>query len=153
MSMTTAEAEKLLGLYFENQDHANIGDATGIRGATTAGSLYISLHSADPGETGSQTTAEVSYGGYARVGVARTTGAWNISSAADPATAKNAAAVTFGQCTSGTTTATYFGVGTSASGVGQLLFSGQITSPGGGLAISTGITPEFAADAMVVSAD
>lgn len=34
--------------------------------------LYISLHTADPGEAGSQLTSEAAFTGYARVSVART---------------------------------------------------------------------------------
>lgn len=34
--------------------------------------IFVSLHTADPGETGTQTTSEATYGGYARVSVART---------------------------------------------------------------------------------
>ena len=153
MSMTTDEAEKLLELYFNNLDHAAIGDAGGLKGSTAAGSMQISLHHADPGEAGDQTTSEVAYGGYARVAVGRTTGGWAVSSAADPAVADNVSAVSFPTATSGTTTATYFGVGSSATGAGLLLFSGQITSPGGGLAISNGITPEFPIGDLDVTAD
>ena len=38
----------LLELIFQNLDCANIGDATGLRGSITAGSLYVSLHTANP---------------------------------------------------------------------------------------------------------
>jgi hypothetical protein len=38
----------LLELIFCNTDAPNIGDATGLRGSSVAGSLYVSLHTADP---------------------------------------------------------------------------------------------------------
>lgn len=69
----------ILNLLFVNSNAANIGDATGLRGSSTAGSLYVSLHTADPGATGDQTTNEASYTSYARVAVARTSGGWTVA--------------------------------------------------------------------------
>lgn len=129
---------------FQNANVANIGDATGIRGSSAAGSLYISLHTADPGEAGSQNTSETSYTGYARVAVARTSGGWTVASD----TVSNAALVTFGQCTVGTPTITHFGIGTDSSGAGTLLYSGALTAS---LAVSPGITPSFAIGALTVT--
>lgn len=42
-------------------------------------SLFVSLHTADPGEGGSQTTSECAYGSYARVEVARDATGWDVS--------------------------------------------------------------------------
>lgn len=64
----------ILSLLFENTDIAGIGDATGLQGSAVDGSLYISLHTSDPGAGGSQTTNETSYTGYARVAISRTAG-------------------------------------------------------------------------------
>lgn len=69
----------ILNLLFVNSNAANIGDATGLRGSSTVGSLYVSLHTADPGTTGDQTTSEATYTSYARVAVARTSGGWTIA--------------------------------------------------------------------------
>lgn len=138
MSKSNTFENDLLKHIFNNDAIALIGDATGVRGSTTAGSLYVSLHTNDPGEAGDQTTNETSYTNYARVAVARTSGGWTVS--AD--TVSNAALVQFAQC--GTTGATlqYFGVGTDSSGTGKLLYSGSLTSP---LTVSSGIQPQFAA--------
>lgn len=54
-------ANNLLKLLFANTTWANIGDATGLPGSAVAGSFYLSLHTASPAESGSQTTNEVSY--------------------------------------------------------------------------------------------
>lgn len=62
-----------------NADIALVGDATGLRGSSTAGSLYVSLHTADPGASGDQTTNECAYTSYARVAVARSGSAWTVS--------------------------------------------------------------------------
>ena len=57
MSKADSWENSLLQLLFNNVNVANVGDATGLRGSSTAGSLYVSLHTADPGETGAQTCA------------------------------------------------------------------------------------------------
>ena|GEM_PF-5303182 len=59
--MPNTTANNLLLLLLNNTTWANIGDPTGIVGSTSAGSLYLSLHTADPGDSGNQTTSEVSY--------------------------------------------------------------------------------------------
>lgn len=150
MSMTNTSESNLLKLLFNNTTWANIGDGTGIVGSGAAGSLYVSLHTADPGETGDQTTSEIAYTSYARVAVARTTGGFTVSGTTQVA---NAAAVSFPACTGSSGTATYFAVGRASSGAGEIIVSGAITSPASGLAISTGITPSFAIGALVATAD
>ena len=146
MSASNTCETALLNLIFANSNFANVGDATGLRGSSTAGSLYVSLHSADVTESGNQSSSELSYTGYARVAVARSGSGWTVSGNS----ATNAAAVTFGACTAGSGTAAYFGIGTDSSGAGTLLFSGQLSSS---LAISSGITPSFAIGALTVTAD
>ena len=69
----------LTKLVFQNISAGTIGDATGLQASSAAGSLYISLHSADPGEAGDQTTNELAYTNYARVGVARGTATWTCA--------------------------------------------------------------------------
>ena len=111
----------------------------------TASTLYISLHTADPGETGTAITNETSYGGYSRVPVIKASG-WSDGGS----TFSNDALIQFPQCTSGTVTLMYFGVVTTASGAGQLLVSGQLSS---NLGVSAGIQPQFAAGDLDVTAD
>ena len=146
MSMTNAFETALLNHYFTNAAHANVGDASGLQPSTAAGSMYISLHTADPTETGDQTSSECDYTSYARVAVARSAGGFTVSGN----NVSNTAAVTFPQCTGGSNTATYFGIGSATSGAGNLFMSGALDSS---LAISNGITPEFAAGELDVDAD
>lgn len=146
MSMTNAAEAALLDLLFLNVDWANVGDAAGLQNSATAGSFYISLHSADPGEAGNQSTNEISYTGYARVAVARTAGGWTRTTS----TIANTALVQFGQCTGGTATATHFGIGTDSTGAGNLLLKGALNAS---LSISNGIQPQFAAGAMTATVD
>ncbi len=79
MSKTNAFENSLLLLVFNNTDIANIGDAAGLQNSAAAGSLYVSLHTADPNEAGSQTTSEVAYTSYARVAVARSGAGWTVT--------------------------------------------------------------------------
>lgn len=134
MSKSNTWENDLLLLVFNNTTASLIGDATGIVGSSTAGSLYVSLHTADPGEAGNQTTNECAYTSYARVAKARSGSGWTVTNNE----VVPASAITFPAATGGTETATHFGVGTASSGAGKLLYSGTI-SPN--IAISNGVTP------------
>lgn len=136
MSKANSWENALLLLLFNNTNAANVGDATGLRGSSTAGSLYVSLHTADPGEAGSQTTSECAYTSYARVAVARSGAGFTVTNNS----VSPASTVSFPACTGGTETATYFGIGTDSSGAGTLLYSGTI-SPN--ISISSGVTPKL----------
>ena len=59
--MGDTAANNLLKLIFNNTAWANIGDAGGLLPSASAGSLYLSLHTASPAEAGTQSTSEVSY--------------------------------------------------------------------------------------------
>lgn len=141
MSMTNAAETELLNLIFANDNWANVGDATGLRGSSAAGNFYLSLHTADPGEAGNQTTNEATYTSYARVAVSRSTG-FSVSGNA----ATLAALTSFPACTGGSNTITYFGIGTDSSGAGNLIFSGAV-SPS--LSVSSGITPQLTTSTSV----
>lgn len=146
MSKSNTFENDLLQLVFNNVDIALIGDAAGLQNSATAGSLYVSLHTADPGEAGNQTTNETAYTNYARVAVARSGAGWTVSGN----TVSNAALVQFAQCGVTGATLTHFGVGTDSSGTGKLLYSGALTSS---LAVSSGIQPQFAAGDLDITED
>lgn len=146
MSATNVLENGLLSLLFENANYANVGDATGIRGSSTAGVFYISLHTANPNETGTQTTSEAAYTSYARVSVARSTAGWTVASGV----ADNDAAVTFPAATGGSETESHFGVGSDTSGAGNLFLWGAMTAT---LAVSNGITPSFAIGQLDITLD
>lgn len=123
----------LLQLIFNATAIANIADNAGTSPLTQ---LFVSLHTADPGEAGSQTTSEVAYTGYARVGVNRTSGGFTVTgNSVSPA-----ANIDFGACTAGTATATHFAIGTASTGTGKILYKGAISPT---IAISTGVTPRL----------
>lgn len=146
MSATNAFETAILQLLFNNTNAANVGDATGLRGSTAAGVFYISMHTADPGETGNQSTSEATYTGYARVSVVRSGSGWTVSGN----TASNAAIVNFGACTGGSSTLTHFGIGSDSTGTGNLFFKGSLSPT---ISVTTGITPSFPIGTLTVTAD
>lgn len=146
MSATNVMENGLLSLIFENANYANVGDATGLRGSSTPGSFYISLHTSSAGETGNQTTNETNYTSYSRQAVARSTAGWTVTSGV----ADNDAQITFPAATGGSSTITHFGIGSDVSGAGNLFFHGSV-SPS--LAVSSPIQPYIAAGALDVSLD
>lgn len=129
--------QDILKLVFNATAIANIADNAASSPLTN---LYLSLHTADPTDTPatSQTTNEVTYTGYSRQAVARTTGGWTVTTTAGVTSASPNANVAFGSCTSGTMTATYVGIGTLASGTGKLLYVGAL-SPS--IPIAPGVNP------------
>lgn len=124
MSKTNTWEGKLLDLLFLNTNAAGIGDATGLRGSTTAGSLFVGLYTAYPGEAGDQTTSEMSYTSYARQAIARSgAGFTRVGN-----TVSNAADINFPQCTGSADdqTAKFWGIGTDLTGAGNLLYTRHI---------------------------
>lgn len=142
MSATDVFENGLLSLIFENANYANVGDATGLRGSSTAGVFFISLHTADPGETGDQTTSESAYTNYARVSVARSTAGWSVAAGV----ADNDAAITFAACGVTGSTITHVGIGSDTSGAGNRFMNGTAS-----LVVSAGVTPAFAIGALDIS--
>lgn len=127
---------QLLACIFQNANIPLVGDATGIRGSTVVGNLYLSLHTADPGEAGTQTTNEISYTGYARVAVVRSAGGFTVTGNSVSPTAN----VDFPVCTAGSGTATHFAIGTDVSGTGKILYYGPITPS---IAVSVSVIPRI----------
>ena len=140
MSMSNASETALLNLLFKNQAWANIGDASGLQPSTAAGNIYVRLHSADPGETGTGDTNEISYTGYSPVAVTRGAG-FNVSGAV----VSNASTVQFGECTAGTATVTHFSVCVGNGAGAAIVYRGAL---GATRNISAGITPLFNAGAL-----
>ena len=149
MSFGNAAENAILQLLFLNADWTGVGDAGGLRGSVAAGNYYISLHTADPGEAGTQETSESAYVGYARVAVPRG-GLSGVNWTVVANQVANAAAVQFAECTGGSETLTHFAVGVAASGAGQVIVKGALGAPRN---VSSGITPLFNAAALVATLD
>jgi hypothetical protein len=126
----------LLKLIFNATAIANICDNASSSPLTN---LYVSAHTADPGETGDQTTNEISYTGYARVAVARTTGGWTVTNNS----VSPVASITFPASTGGTGgTITHLAIGTASSGAGKMLLgSGCVVTPN--IVVTSGVTPSY----------
>lgn len=127
----------LMKLIFGAVAIANIADNAASSPLTALG---VSLHTADPGETGNQTTSETSYTSYARVSSARdtsTSSRWVVTNN----TANPNANIDFPAGTGGSGTVTHFAVGTNTSnGTGKILFSGSV-SPS--ITVGNGVTPRL----------
>jgi hypothetical protein len=121
---TDAFETALLQHIFQNAAIANIGDAAGLLPSAAAGSLFVSLHTADPGEAGTQTTNETTFSNYARQGVVRSAAGWTISGN----NASNAAAVLFPVVGATGATITHIGIGVAVSGASLLLFKIPLTA-------------------------
>lgn len=138
MPKTTTFAQDWLELIFQNTNLANLGDATGLRGDGTPGNLYIALFVTSPGEAGTGT--ECSYTDYARVSVARASGAggWTVTSNA----IDNTSAIQFPLAGAGSSeTATAVAICSQNSGT-TYLYYGSLDS---NISITPGVQPEFAA--------
>ncbi|ARK07483.1 hypothetical protein LAV_00107 [Sphingobium phage Lacusarx] len=133
MSKSNFLENAILALLFNGTGIANLADNSGVAPLTT---LYVSLHTSDPGEAGTQATNEIAYTNYARVAVARTAAGWQVTgNAVSPA--QN---IDFPTGTGGTGTATHFGIGVAQNGAGTLLYSGTITP---NIVCGNGITPRL----------
>ena len=137
MSKSNVFENDLMLLIFNNTNIADIGDSTGLRGSTTAGNLWVSLHTADPGEAGNQSTSETTYTGYSRVSVARSSGGWTVTGNSVSPVAN----IDFGECTASPGGAiTHFGVGTASTGTGKLLYKGTLTP---NITMAVGVIPRI----------
>ena len=119
MSKSNALENDILNLLFRN---------IALPGAY-GGTLYMSLHTADPGEAGDQSTSETVYAGYARVAVARdnTANAFTVTGS----TAANAIDAIWPVATDGPHVLTHWGIGTAATGAGRLLYKFPLRDTGG----------------------
>jgi hypothetical protein len=139
MSKSNAYETDLLGLLFNATAIANVADNAAASPLTN---LFVSLHTADPGEAGTQTTSEATYTSYARVSVARTAGGWTVAAGS----VSPVATISFPACTAGTNTITHFAVGAATSGGSKIFYSGTVTP---NISVSVGVTPQLATSSTV----
>jgi hypothetical protein len=149
MSKSDQHESDSLKLYFQNIAAAGIGDAGGLQPSAAAGSIWVGLHTADPGETGLQNTNEATWTNYVRVAVVRSAAGWVVSGSA-PTQAANAALVTFPQSGSGPQTMTHFSAGDDASGATKMRYSGALTTP---LVVNNLEAPQFPIGTLIFTDD
>ena len=126
---------------FENDILKLIFNATPIAGladnaaSSPLATLTIALHTADPGETGDQSTSEAAYAGYARQTVARNSGGWTVTgNSVSPVNN-----IDFPECTASPgAPITHFSIGTGVAN--KLLYKGTMTP---NVTMATGVIPRI----------
>lgn len=141
MPKSNAFDNDLLKLIFQATTVANIADNAA---SAPAANLTVALHTADPGAGGNQSTNEISYTGYARVNVVRTSSGWTVTGG----TVNPAANIDFGTMTAGAGgTVTHFSVGTGVSNA--MLYSGPVTP---NISVVNGVTPRLSTSTAITEA-
>jgi len=138
MSASNSFETAILKLFFQAVAYANIADNAAVSPLTN---LYISLHTASPGDAGTAVTNEATYTNYARVALVRTAVGWSVVD--DQAT--NLLDVIFPACGATGNTITHFGIVSTVSGAGELYFSGEAS-----LNVVQDVVPRFAAGRLIV---
>lgn len=141
-SMTNGFENSLALLLFNNTTIANIGDATGLVGSSSAGSTQLALSTSALTDADTLLTAtEVAYTGYARPTQARSSAGWTVSGD----TASNAALIQFGEMTAGgPDTVVHLGLGFIATGDVLRLHQDLAAD----LVINNGVQPTFQIGAL-----
>jgi hypothetical protein len=140
----TAFANDLLKLIFQNIPLPGIGDAGGLQPSAAAGMLWLSLHTADPGVDGDQSTNEVDYPGYTRVGVIRDETGWTVvDNKVSPATLLS---FPIGTGTGANQMCPVGVVGTDETGPGKILYRGAFSPP---VTTGPGISPQIPTTSVI----
>jgi len=128
--------------YFENALMSLIFQGTAIDdiaendSSSPATALTLALHTADPGESGDQTTNEATYTGYARQSVSRNSSGWSISGNVVSLIDN----VVFPVATAGSETLTHYSIGTGSSD--RVLYYGVLDTS---VAVVPGVQPRITA--------
>lgn len=136
MSISDTTESAILALIFNATAWGNYADNAATTPQTN---ISVALHTADPGDTGTQTTSESAYTSYARVSVARTSGGWTVSGTS-PTQVVPAAAITFPAGTGGSGTVSFFSTGKTGGGASAILWSGTVTP---NIVTGNGVTPQL----------
>lgn len=142
MPKSTDTCNRVVNLMYRGTAWPNVADNAASSPYTQT---YVSLQTGNlTAAANSQAENETAYTNYARVAVARSTG-WNAASGGATA---NAAQIQFPQCGTTGATLTHVAVGPVSSGASAVWHYGALNSS---LAVSNGITPQFAAGALTIT--
>jgi len=142
MPKSTPTCNSIVNLMYRATAWANVADNAAASPLTDT---YVAFHTADlTAGTNSQAQNETAYTNYARQAVARSTG-WDAASGG--ATANNGA-ISFPQCGVTGSTLTHVSTGVGSSGATAVWHYGALNAS---LAVSAGITPQFADGALTVT--
>jgi hypothetical protein len=139
MSISNTTENAILNLIFRATAWANYADNASSSPETN---IVCALHTADPTDTGTQSSSEIGYTDYARVNVARSTG-WDASTTGSTSPA---ATISFPAGSGGSGTATYFSTGKSGGGASAILFSGTVTP---NIVSGNGVTPQLSTSTTI----
>lgn len=133
MSFSDAAENAIMLLLFNATAWANIADNAATSPNTN---IAVSLHTADPGETGTLATSEAAYTGYARVNVARNNTGWVVAANSVSPVAN----IDFPAGTGGTGTISFFSAGKTGGGTAAIHMSGTVTP---NIVSGNGVTPRL----------
>ena len=115
----------MLALILQGKPITELGKSSG----GTLQNLWMAAHTADPTGLGQDAYELTSTSGYTRVAATRSTNGWVVSGH-DPAAASPSTTIPFPWLTDNVThTITFFSIGSSSSGPGQIFYSGAILPP------------------------
>lgn len=139
MSKGDNTENNFLKLLYNATAWANVADNAASAPITQ---IAVALHTADPGEAGTQSTSEVTYTSYARVNVARTTGGWTVTANSVSPVAN----IDFPAGTGGSGTATFFSTGKTGGGATDIYHSGSVTPA---IVTGNGVTPRLTTSSVI----
>lgn len=117
-SDTTENA--ILALIFTATAWANYADNAA---STPQTNVHYGLHTADPGDTGTMSTSEATFGSYARQNVARSGSGHTVTGNSVSPNAN----INFGTASSGTNTITHMSSGKTGGGAAAILMVSTVT--------------------------
>src|SRR5215475_1303957 len=139
----------MLNLVFAAKSVSQIADNSGGLSTNSLTNMWAALHTAQP-SSDAQTSNEAAYVSYARVSVARSTAAWTLTASSSSwagAKLNPLSVIAFPQATGGSETETFFSVGYSSAGTGQIIWSGSLSPT---IAVSNGVTPRLTTGSTIV---
>lgn len=142
MPKSTPTCNSIINLVYRAVTWANLAENASAAPITD---IYVGLHTGNlTAATDSQAENETAYTNYVRVAAARPAG-W---AAASGGATQNAATISFAQCGVTGATLTHVSTGKTSAGATSVFHYGALNSS---LAVSSGITPQFAAGALTVT--
>lgn len=143
MPKSTSICNSIINLMYRAVAWANVADNAAASPLTA---IFIGLHTGNlTAGTNSQAENESAYTNYARQSVARSGAGW---AAASGGGTSNAGTISFPQCGVTGSTVTHCSAGVAVSGATGVFHYGALNSS---LAVSSGITPQFAIGALTVT--
>lgn len=131
MGDTTENA--VMALIFNATAWANYADNAATSPQTQ---IAVGLHTADPGDSGTMSTSEITYTSYARAAVNRNSGGWTVTGGS----VSPAANIDFVTGTGGSGTATHFTAGKTGGGAAAYIARGAISPT---IVSGNGVTPRL----------